>query len=150
MTLIHINTNTSGSVTVYMRVICFPADAEIHAIFSKFNKVVCVIKTVVLADTDFNCFFIPLYRTHAAECHVALWLRHPPGGPEASSGLQQQPRGNLLELLTCWRTRATRMHTNVLEKLKCFYKNQSDPVGKCVILLRKAALWNVVWMFNCS
>lgn len=37
--------------------ICIPADVEIHASYSKFNKVVCVIRMVVLRDTDFNCFF---------------------------------------------------------------------------------------------
>lgn len=54
---------------------CQTSDVEIHAIYSKFNKVVCVIKMGVLLDTDFNCFFyaiVPPYLTHAAECHVAL------------------------------------------------------------------------------
>lgn len=87
-----------------MSYICSPADVEIHAIYSKFNKVVCVIKTVVLADTDFNCFFIPLSHCMSPTLLSVMLLYDscaPPGGPEASSELQQGPRGNLLEMLTC-------------------------------------------------
>lgn len=65
---------------------CFPADAGRPAIYSKFNKVVCVIKTVVLADTDLNCFFMPLlYVTHTLLLLLGVMLlydsRTHPRGP---------------------------------------------------------------------
>lgn len=83
---------------------CFLVHVKINLIYSKITKVICVMNRVVQGDTDFNCFFfflfshpiVPLYLTHTAGCHVALWVMHPPRAPRSSKWAVAGPRGNLV------------------------------------------------------
>lgn len=52
--------------------------------------------TLILIAFAFFYPIVPLYLTHTAGCHVALWLMHPPRAPRSSKWAVAGPRGNLV------------------------------------------------------
>lgn len=147
-----------------MSYISIPADVEIHAIYSKFNKVVCVIKMGVLCDTDFNCFFyaiVPPYLTHAVECHVALWLMDPPGGHRTlqwvAAGAKRQLIGHSNMLSSCSSQHVQKNYArNVdvsiksrkieLENVQSCKKKSIVTKSGCLIAPKKGRCWT--WVAN--
>lgn len=151
---------------------CFPVHVKINLIYSKITKVICVMNRVVQGDTDFNCFFffffhpiVPLYLTHTAGCHVALWVMHPPRAPRSSKWAVAGPRGNLvgcsflcfpLVVLTYfwghWQRlwRIVKSCKNIIS-LFCLWKDLAWYLScKCVVFAQIDAFSHLVQILNFS